>query len=202
MRGRGNKLTMSPDSLIPESVAREILLNNVEPVTTEKITLEQAGGRVLSEDLKALRTQPPFNASAMDGYAVRQADIQKLPAKLKLVGVSRAGLPYSGKMKPGEAIRIFTGAVVPSEADSIVIQENTQSDENAVEVFAGAPTGKFIRPAGLDFEIGETLLKSGTVLSPNKLALVASMNHEIVPVYKKPRIGIMATGDELVLPGQ
>ena len=137
----------------------------------------------------------------MDGYAVRQDDICALPATLKVIGQSRAGEPFNGKVGKGEAVRIFTGAVVPSGADSIVIQENTTSHEGSVTVNEGVAAGKFIRKAGMDFNEGEVLLYAGDAVTSNRLALAASMNHAKVPVFRKPVIALISTGDELVMPG-
>lgn len=194
---------MSLDTLIPASDALRIVLTDVTPVEIEKVKLQQASGRLLAESLSALRTQPPFDASAMDGYAVQQKDLASLPVSLDLIGESRAGVPFEGSITQGQAVRIFTGAVVPNGADSIVIQENTETHESGkVTVNSGVLEGKFIRKAGLDFSKGETLLSAGQILTPSRLALAASMNHAGVPVYKKPKVALLSTGDELVLPGK
>ncbi|MDJ0613051.1 MAG: molybdopterin molybdotransferase MoeA [Rhizobiaceae bacterium] len=194
---------MSIDRLIPAEEALNIVLDDISPTQTETVTLYNASGRVLAKDLTSKRTQPPFDASAMDGYAVRQSDIATLPAVLKIIGESRAGVPFEGNIQSGEAVRIFTGAVVPSGADSIVIQENTESSEpETIRILSGVPEGKFIRKAGLDFKQGETLLRIGEELTPSRLALAASMNYAEIPVYKKPKVALLSTGDELVLPGK
>ena len=139
--------------------------------------MHEAANRRLARDIPSLRTQPPFDASAMDGFAVRQADVIELPAELTIIGESRAGVPYEGSLGEGQAVRIFTGAVVPEGADTIIIQENTEFSGSSVRVLTGTPEGKFIRKAGLDFKEGEVILGSEDVLSPNRLALVASMNY-------------------------
>lgn len=195
-------MTPDLDRLIPASQARMQILADVQPTPTERVGLDQADGRILAEDLAARRTQPPFDASAMDGFAVRQADITSLPAPLTVIGESRAGVPFTGKVGPGQAVRIFTGAVVPDGADSIVIQENTTMDGACVTVLEGVDTGRFIRPAGLDFKHGQVLLKKGMTLTANRLALAASMNHADLLVHQRPLVAVMATGDELVLPGE
>ncbi len=190
-------------SLVPAAKALDIVLCDVNPVGTEQVPIAEATGRVLCKDLKALRTQPPFDASAMDGYAVRQSDIEALPATLKTIGESRAGTPFEGHVGRDQAVRIFTGAVVPAGADSIVIQEDTRKPaDTSVEVLSGVAKGKFIRPAGLDFNEGERLLIKGDTLTSYRLALAASMNHASIPVYCKPTVALISTGDELVMPGE
>ena len=187
--------------LIPAPQALETVLNGAGPISSETVSLKYASGRVLSSDLKALRTQPPFDASAMDGYAVRAEDLVTLPCTLDVIGESRAGVQFEGTVISGDAVRIFTGAVVPAGADTIVIQEDTEVDGTAVTIQDGGPKGKFVRRAGLDFKTGDVLLVSGDVLDPQKLALAASMNHAEVEVFRKPKVAVIATGDELVMPG-
>jgi len=189
------------DGLIPATDALRIILQDAVPQTSEAVNLRQANGRVLKSDLNALRTQPPFDASAMDGYAVRQQDISKIPASLNIIGQSAAGHPFQGAVGNNEAVRIFTGAQIPDQADTIIIQENTRSDGKQVHILKGNSPGKFIRHAGLDFREGECLLQSGRVMDPQSIALAASMNHPQLEVWKKPVAAILATGDELVMPG-
>lgn len=193
---------MSLKALIPADQALEIVLSNVEAIGTHKLSLKKAANHTLSQDLISLRTQPPFDASAMDGYAVLQADVSSLPATLNVIGESKAGTPFDEPVGKGEAVRIFTGAVVPQGADTIIIQENTKAGDGTVEVLTGTPLGKFIRKAGLDFTEGETLLSKGDVLTPYRLALAASMNHAQVPCYLKAKVAMISTGDELVMPGE
>lgn len=194
---------MSLDKLIPAEGALQIVLDGIKPTASKKTPLATAANRILCEDLVSLRTQPPFDASAMDGYAVRQEDLSNLPVELSVIGESRAGVPYNdGVINSGEAVRIFTGAVVPEGADSIVIQENTKTEnQSRINVLSGVPKGKFIRKAGLDFSEGEKLLLKGQELTPSRLALAASMNHAEVFVHEEPKIALLSTGDELVLPG-
>ncbi|MCB1421005.1 MAG: molybdopterin molybdotransferase MoeA [Nitratireductor sp.] len=189
------------DGLVPARKALELVLEGAEPVEVEPVALAQANGRVLAEDLAARRTQPPFPASAMDGYAVRHEDLSESETELKVIGEAAAGHPFAGEVVAGTAVRIFTGAPVPRSGDTIIIQENTSRDGDTVLVQKPAGKGKFVRPAGLDFKQGETLLKAGTVIDAQSLSLAASMNHAELPVWKKPVIGVLATGDELVLPG-
>ena len=183
---------------VSEALAR--VTDRIEPLAAERVPLAEAGGRMLAEDLAARLTQPPFDASAMDGYAVRAEDVRQLPATLKLIGEAFAGAGFRGDVKSGEAVRIFTGAPVPKGADAIVIQEDAELDGSTVTVKAAA-FGRHIRPCGQDFNEGEVLLVAGTRLSPRELILAAAMNHAEVPVRRKPKVAILATGDEVMLPG-
>lgn len=189
-------------ALISVDEALSRLLGGVEPVGAETVPLASANGRVLAADLAATRTQPPFAASAMDGYAVRAADIAAVPATLKLIGEAPAGRAFTGAIKAGETVRIFTGAPLPEGSDTILIQENTTRDGDLVTALESAPPGKFVRPAGLDFKAGETLLAAGTRLDYRRLALAAAMNHPVLQLRRRPKVAILATGDELVEPGE
>ncbi len=193
---------MSLKELIPADKALDIVLSGVQPIGEEKLTLRRATNKTLSQDLISLRTQPPFDASAMDGYAVLQSDVTSLPATLNVIGESKAGTPFDEPVGKGEAVRIFTGAVIPRGADTIIIQENTNAGDGTVEILEGTAKGKFIRKAGLDFNEGETLLNAGDILTPYRLALAASMNHADVPCYSQAKVAMISTGDELVMPGQ
>ncbi len=189
-------------ALLPVDEALASILDGAGPLKGENVAIGEAANRVLAKDLIALRTQPPFAASAMDGYAVRHVDIGKVPASLAVVGAAGAGHPFDGTIGEGECIRIFTGAPVPEGVDTIVIQENTETPEDGkVRILETTTRGKYVRPAGLDFSKGETLLKAGAILSPASLSLAAAMNHAEVPVVGKPRVAIVATGDELLPPG-
>nr|WP_210261024.1 gephyrin-like molybdotransferase Glp [Enterovirga sp. DB1703] len=185
-----------------EEGLRRILASVAEPVEAERVGIEAAAGRTLAGDLAALRTQPPFAASAMDGYAVRAADLAALPARLRVVGRSVAGRGHAGRVGAGEAVRIFTGAPIPEGADAIVIQEDTDLGQSEVEIRAAAAAGRFIRPAGLDFRAGDVLIRAGERIDARRLALAAAMGHPELPVRRKPRVAILATGDELVRPGE
>lgn len=199
--------------LVPSQKALQLVLNDAAPLGIENIEIALCNNRILASDISALRTQPPFDASSMDGYAVRQSDLNNTPCKLKLIGQSAAGHAYDGKIGKGETVRIFTGAPVPKGTDTIIIQENTivagQADDQIIGkvinqdilILEDAPKGSFIRPAGLDFTKGEVLLTKNEVLNPQSISLAASMNHATLPVFKKPKVAILATGDELVLPG-
>jgi molybdopterin molybdotransferase len=167
----------------------------------ESISIHAAFSRTLSSNLHSKRTQPPVSMSAMDGYAVRFADIATTPIPLTLIGQSAAGLGFEGKVMPQTCIRIFTGAPLPKGADTIVIQENTAKNSDQITILETPEMGKNIREAGIDFRENELLLPAGTRLGATELALAAAMNHATLSVYKRPRIGILATGDELVEAG-
>ena len=190
--------------MISVAEARERILAALEPMPAEQVGLGSALGRVLAEDASARRTQPPLAVSAMDGYAVRADDVGTLPARLKVVGYAPAGHAFEGTVGTGEAVRIFTGAPVPDGADAIVIQENTrEADGGCIEVVDGkAPKGRYVRPAGLDFSEGDVLLKAGRVLTARDVGLAAGMNLPWLKVRRKPRVAILATGDEIVMPGE
>ena len=183
---------------VAEALAR--VTQGLEPLEPERVKLEQARGRVLAEDIAAHLTQPPFDAAAMDGYAVRAADVAVLPATLRLIGDALAGRGFDGEVKQGEGVRIFTGAPVPKGADTVVIQENTEVAPGVVTVKDAAPR-RHTRPRGQDFTKGEVLLRAGTRLGPRELMLAAAMNHAELPVRRKPKVAILATGDEVVPPG-
>ncbi len=188
--------------LTPVAEVQSCILAGVEAVESETVSIFDAAGRILAADLKATLTQPPFRASAMDGYAVRAADVAAAPARLRVVGRSAAGHGFDGETGAGEAVRTFTGAPIPSGADAVVIQENARVlSESEVEILEGAPLGLYIRPRGYDFSEGEALLPSGTKLGSRQLMLAAAMNHATVPVRRKPLVAVLANGDELVQPG-
>ncbi len=190
-------------SLIPVDEALARVLASIErPVAAETRLLAGCAGRTLAEDLAAFRDQPPFPASAMDGYAVRHADAAAIPATLRLIGTSAAGHGFPGAVGPGEAVRIFTGAPVPAGADAIVIQEDAEAADGRVTVREAPKPGRFVRPAGLDFRRGDALLHAGARLDARRLALAAAMGHGALPVRRRPRVAIVATGDELVRPGE
>ena len=188
-------------ALLPVEEARARILDGVAPTDVETVDLAAAPGRVLAEDVGSRINQPPFPASAMDGYAVRADDVSTAPTDLTVIGEAPAGQAYDGTVGPGQAVRIFTGAPVPDGADTIVIQENTSIDGGKVTVHQAATPGQFVRPLGLDFKHGEVLLKAGTRLGSREIALAAAMNHPALPVRRKPRVAILATGDELIAPG-
>ena len=188
--------------LLPVAEAQQRIIEAVAPLPAEQISLAHGLGRVLAADVASRRDQPPMAVSAMDGYAVRAADVAALPATLKVIGYAPAGHAFDGALGAGEAVRIFTGAPVPEGADAIVIQENTEQSGETVQVVDGkTPVGRFIRPAGLDFATGDVLLPRGKVLTARDVGLAAAMNVPWLSVHRKPRISILATGDEIVMPG-
>lgn len=192
---------MAKSPLLPVEEALARMLDGVSPTKAESQDINVCHGRTLASDIKALRTQPPFATSAMDGYAVRAADLD--PARpLRLIGQSAAGHRFNGAIGPGETVRIFTGAPLPDGADTILIQENASVFNNLITPTQVEPVGRFIRRAGLDFVEGDVLLQAGMRLGARELGLAAAMNHATLPVRRKPKIAILATGDELVLPGQ
>ncbi|QRI65058.1 molybdopterin molybdotransferase MoeA [Shinella sp. PSBB067] len=190
-------------SLLPVADALDRLLSAAQPtVRTETVSLRDAEGRVLAADLAARLTQPPFDNSAMDGYAVRHADIAELGSILKVVGTSSAGHAFEGTAGPGEAVRIFTGAPLPAFADTVLLQEDAERLENGrIRTTFLTPEGRHIRPRGQDFSEGEVVLHAGDMLDPGRLTVAAAMNHAELTVYARPRIAVLATGDELVPPG-
>jgi molybdopterin molybdotransferase len=188
-------------ALLSVAEALERVLAHAAPLPPEEAPLDDAAGRVLAYDLQARRTQPPADVSAMDGYAVRAADVANVPARLKVIGEVAAGRPFARAIAAGEAARIFTGGVLPQGADTIVIQENTKREGNCVEVQQASAKGRHIRVQGLDFKAGDTLLEIGHRLTARDLALAAAMNHPLVPVHRRPKVALIATGDELVPPG-
>lgn len=187
-------------ALMPVADAYAAVLKDARALPEEQVALSDAYHRTLARDIVALRTQPPVALSAMDGYAVRAADAL-LNARLKVVGEVAAGRPFDAAIGAGEAARIFTGGVIPQGADAVVIQEDTARDGDMVIVSEAIQPGKNIRPAGIDFREGDVLLRRGSLLSDRALALAAGMNHPQLPVHRRPRVAILATGDELVEPG-
>ncbi|WP_293867896.1 gephyrin-like molybdotransferase Glp [uncultured Alsobacter sp.] len=185
-----------------EEALRKVLAWAAEPVDSERVPVADAFGRTLAAPLAALRTQPPFAASAMDGYAVRSADVTAPGARLTVIGTAPAGHAFAGRVGPGEAVRIFTGAPLPDGADAILIQENAEATEGGIVAHSAEPPGRFVRAAGLDFRTGEALLPAGRRIDPRAHALAAAMGHATLPVRRRPRVAILATGDELVRPGE
>jgi molybdopterin molybdotransferase len=188
-------------ALLPVADALNLLLDGTARLNSERVSLHEAAGRVLAAPLAALRTQPPFDASAMDGYAVRAEDVEAVPTLLALIGVSAAGHGFAGRVETGQTVRILTGAPMPQGADTIVIQENATLLGDAIQVLETVAVGRHIRRSGLDFAEGEALLADGRVLDAAALSLAASANHAMLDVVRRPVVAIIATGDELVAPG-
>ncbi|KXF77358.1 molybdenum cofactor biosynthesis protein MoaA [Paramesorhizobium deserti] len=190
-------------ALLPVDEALARLLAGAEPLGEEILPIAQAGRRVLARPVEAYHTQPPFDASAMDGYAIRADDVLSVPAQLKVIGESAAGRRFAGAVAAGEAVRIFTGAPVPPGADTVLIQENTERlEDGAVRVLQTVSKGRNIRRAGLDFSKSDVLLQPGRVLDPAALSLAAAANNAALHVVRRPKVAIIATGDELVAPGE
>ncbi|MBT6094165.1 MAG: molybdopterin molybdotransferase MoeA [Rhodospirillaceae bacterium] len=171
-------------------------------LSAEQVALPDGLGRVLAEDVAARLTQPPVAVSSMDGYAVRAEDVADVPATLTQIGMSQAGLGFGRSVGPGQCTRIFTGAPLPDGADTVIIQEVTDVAGDQVTIKESAAEGADIRPAGLDFREGDVLLRAGKRLTARDLGLAASMNVPWLSVRRRPRIAILATGDELVMPGE
>jgi molybdopterin molybdotransferase len=189
-------------ALISVAQALDHVLAHAESLPVEEAPLTEADGRVLAYNLRALRTQPPADVSAMDGYAVRSADVAQVPVRLKVIGEVAAGRPFAAKIGAGEAARIFTGGFVPEGADAIVVQEVTTRDGDSVEVQKPTSQGRHIRKLGLDFKAGDALFAKGHRLTARDLALAAAMNHPLLPLHRRPKVVLFATGDELVPPGK
>jgi len=190
-------------ALLPVVEAQARLLDSATPIIAhEDVPLRQADGRVLAADLAARLTQPPFDASAMDGYAVRSADVATIGAELAVIGIAAAGHAFDGTVGPGQTVRIFTGAPVPSGADAVLMQEDAETlAATRIRTTFVVPTGRHVRPRGQDFAEGEMVLAAGTVMDFARLTVAAAMNQAVLSVRRKPLVAILATGDELVAPG-
>ncbi|WKA31708.1 molybdopterin molybdotransferase MoeA [Bradyrhizobium roseum] len=188
-------------ALMPVADALAAILAGAEPLPEEMIALEAAYHRVLARDVAARRTQPPQAMSAMDGYAVRASDAADTSARLKVIGEVAAGRPFERKVGKGEAVRIFTGGVIPDGADAVIIQEDTAVDGDHITITEAAVPGRHIRAAGVDFREGDVLLKRGRRLTDRDLSLAAGMNYPELAVRRRPKVAVLGTGDELVMPG-
>ena len=187
--------------MISVDEARQRIAAAMRPVGIEPVPLDQALGRILAEDVAARVSQPPVAVSAMDGYAVRGADVQSVPATLRRVGEAPAGGSYPGTVNAGEAVRIFTGGPLPAGADTVVLQENTEAQGDQVLVREVTALGRHVRAAGLDFQTGQVLLRSGRALRARDIGLAAAMNVPSLRVRKRPRVAVLSTGSELVHAG-
>lgn len=187
--------------MISVEEARARIVAALAALPAETVGIAAGFGRVLAEDLHARVTQPPAAVSAMDGYAVRAADIAKVPVTLTRIGEAPAGSAYSGKVAAGQCVRIFTGGPLPDGTDTIVIQENVTAEGDRITIQEPAPLGRYVRPAGLDFKAGEAGLSAGRVLTVRDVGLAAAMNRPWLRVVRKPRVAIISTGDEVVMPG-
>ncbi|MGA8901998.1 gephyrin-like molybdotransferase Glp [Bradyrhizobium sp.] len=189
-------------ALMPVVDALAAVLSGAEALPEEMVALDSAYRRILARDLAALRTQPPQAMSAMDGYAVRAADAGRAGARLKVIGEVAAGRPFDHTVAAGEAVRIFTGGVIPDGADAVIIQEDTVVEGASITITEAAIAGRHIRRAGVDFCEGDVLLTAGNRLTDRHLSLAAAMNYPRLPVHRQPKVALMATGDELVMPGE
>jgi molybdopterin molybdotransferase len=197
---------VAADPLLPVAVALERILAAVPLMPAEETAVSQALGRVTAEPVRSRRTQPPMAMSAMDGYAVRASDVGRVPTTLTRVGSAPAGGSYGHPLQAGQTVRIFTGGPVPDGADSIVIQEDVdaESENNGarITVREAAFVGRYIRPAGLDFEIGDVGVSAGRAITARDVGLAAAMNVPWIMVRRRPKVAILATGDEIVRPGE
>lgn len=184
---------------VQEARARIIAL--MLPTGGEIIALGDAGGRVLADSVIARLTQPPHDVSAMDGFCARSTDATA-GARLRLIGAAPAGHPFAGSVGPGQAVRLFTGSVMPAGADCVVIQEDTEDDGDWVMLREAGTPGRHIRTKGLDFTEGDTLLPPGRKLTARDIGLAAAANHPWLTVHRKPVVAILATGDEIAMPGE
>jgi molybdopterin molybdotransferase len=178
--------------------ARARMLAQVRPLETESVAIEDAVGRILAQPVDGFRDQPPFRSSAMDGWAIRAADAAQ-SVELSIVGESAAGRGFDRALGPGEAVRIFTGAAVPQGADTVVIQEEATREGDRVRLGPARPDDN-IRPLGGDFRAGERLLEAGVRLDPWRLSLAAAAGRASLSVARRPRVGVLSTGEELVRP--
>ena len=185
---------------VEEALAR--ISGAFEPLPAETVGLSAALGRVLAEPVTARVSQPPQAVSAMDGYAVRAADVAAVPTVLTQIGEAPAGQAFEGSLQAGETVRIFTGGPLPAGADAIVIQEDTEADSERVTIKESVPVGHHIRPEGLDFKRGDVGVPAGRLMSARDVGLAAAMNVPWLRVHHRPRIAILATGDEVVMPGE
>jgi len=198
-------MTSAAKQLLSPGRALELVLERVRPLPAEPVALPDALGRVLASGIASADDVPGFDNSAMDGFAVRSADIREAradrPVTLRLRGESRAGRPASVALEGADAIRISTGAMVPEGADAVVRKEDAREHGESVEILEAATPGKEIRRAGEDIAAEETVLEAGTVLGPAELGVIASVGVSEVSCAQRPRVVVLTTGDELVEPG-
>ncbi len=186
--------------MISVEKAFERIVASAKPLTTERLAIAEASGRVLAAPLAARRSQPGADLSAMDGYALRSDDLKGGMTEFRVTGESAAGAPFAGEVKPGEAVRIFTGAVVPKGADQVVIQENVDRREGSIFTREAAAPARNIRAMGIDFLEKQVVLDAGTFMTPKSIGLAAAAGHGHVMVHRAPKVAILSTGDELVAP--
>jgi molybdopterin molybdotransferase len=188
-------------ALMPVAEALQRVLADAKPLPGETVFLNETLGRVLTKDVTALRTQPPAAVSAMDGYAVRASDVAAAPVTLKVIGEVAAGHPFAKQVAGGQAVRIFTGGVMPTGSDTVVIQELATSAGDSVTIEKPTSKGRNVRAQGIDFARDQVLLHKGHRLTDRDLMLAAAMNHPSLSVHRRPKVAVLGTGDELVAPG-
>ncbi|MFZ0400519.1 MAG: gephyrin-like molybdotransferase Glp [Pseudolabrys sp.] len=188
-------------ALMPVAEALQRVLADAKPLPGETVSLNETLGRVLTKDVTALRTQPPAAVSAMDGYAVRASDVATAPVTLKVIGEVAAGHPFAKQVAGGQAVRIFTGGVMPTGSDTVVIQELATSAGDSVTIQKPTSKGRNVRAQGIDFARDQVLLHKGHQLTDRDLMLAAAMNHPSLSVHRRPKVAVLGTGDELVAPG-
>lgn len=188
-------------ALLPVEEALKRVLQDVSTTPIQSVPLMVAHSRVLAQDVIAKLTQPPFHASAMDGYAVRASDLTNVPTSLRVAGESQAGCGFAAEVEQGEAARIFTGAPLPKGTDTVVIQENTERQGDTVVIREAPRPGANVRTMGGDFREGQKLLTAGRLIDARAITLAAAAGHAELFVRAKPSVAVLATGDELVEPG-
>ena len=190
-----------PASVLPFADARRVITEQMTRLAappTETVPLQDALGRVLAAEIRADRDYPPFNRSARDGFAVAASDVTDTPARLRVIGQTRAGEPSRFSLRPGEAVEIMTGAPGPGGADAVVMWEYSKRDGDSVTLESGVPAGKNLIYRGSETKAGAVVLTPGTPMDYPQIALLASTGHALVEVYRKPRVAILSTGDEVV----
>ena len=195
------KTPAAPQGLMPVEEALALVTHDVSILPAETVAIAAAAGRVLAAPLEARRSQPTADMSAMDGYAFGYPISSPLHDQWTVIGESAAGRPFAGEVAPGEAVRIFTGAVLPAGTDTVAIQENIAREGEVIRLTAPVTRGRNVRLTGFDFRAGALLLPQGRRLSGRDVMLAAAADHASVPVVRRPPVGIIQTGDELVPPG-
>jgi molybdopterin molybdotransferase len=188
--------------MISVAEARQRILAEVRSLSGESVPLLSALGRVLAEDATAQVSHPPSAVSAMDGYAIRYEDVAPIPFTLPVIGESAAGHPFAGGLEKGQALRIFTGAPVPEGANTVIMQEDVDAASGQATFKVMPKPGQHIREAGMDFAQGQVLLQTGRIISARDIGLLAAMNIGMVNVRRRPRVAVLSTGDELIVPGE
>ncbi|MCP4249628.1 MAG: molybdopterin molybdotransferase MoeA, partial [bacterium] len=181
--------------MLSVSEARHRINSAIQPLPAELVALDHSLGRVLAEDVSALRRLPPCDDSAMDGFAVRRKDV---PGDLPIAGTIAAGDPPGTRLEPGTTLRIMTGAPLPTDAEAVIIRENVDDRGDTAHFSTGATLGQHIRRAGEDIGIGQVALSAGMRLGPGEIGLLAALGHAVVKAGRRPRVAVMSTGDELV----